>query len=252
MPKSPRTARRAARPGPPRDIAGLRAAIAAARLPGHPAEVTEQARGLLLSWLAAASLPFPTAVAALASGEAARIIALALLARSPEPQGLACAAGCAFCCLLPGDDGGTITGAEARDLHAALLPLRGAPDGREWHADACPALDPETRLCRAYDARPLICRTYVSRDAAACEAIAAGDPQPGTGTLPAQIAHITAHALARAAITGTARAPTYSLKATAAAALDGTPPDAARHSPASLDSERRRLARGLARQTAGR
>ncbi len=253
MPQSPRAARRAAKAGPPRDVASLRAAIAAARLPGHPSAVTEQARGLLLAWLAAAArppAPFAALVGDLASGVAARAIGQALLDRTPEPEGLDCAAGCAFCCLLPGADGGTITAAEARSLHDALVPLRGRPDGRVWNASACPALDPDTRLCRAYDARPMICRTYVSRDVSACEAIAAGTPRPGTGTLPAQIAHVTAHALARAALDGTARTPTYALRQTAAAALDGQDADAAlksaRHPPGALDAERRRLARGLA------
>ena len=249
-PQTARAARRAARAGPPRDAASLRAAIAGARLPGHPPEITAQARDLLLGWLDPRR-PFADLVRDLASGTAARAIAHALLARTPEPAGLACAPGCAFCCILPGEDGGTVIAAEARALHAALVPLRGRPDGRAWTPQACPALDPATRLCRAYDARPVICRTYVSRDAAACEAIARGEPRPGTGTLPAQLAHVTAHALARAALVGLARAPTYSLAATAAAALDGADADAAlraaRHPPASLDAERRRLAKGLAR-----
>ena len=247
MPTSPRAARRAVRAGRPHDLPSLRASLAAARLPGHPPEITEQARDLLLAWLDAAGAEFRDAIRALSDGTAATRIGHALLARTPEPTGLACAQGCAFCCILPGEDGGTITAAEARTLHAALAPL-GPPDGH-WHDDACAALDPATRTCRAYDARPLICRSYVSRDAAACEAIAAGTPAPGTGTLPAQIAAVTAHALVRAAL-GTG-APTFSLRATARAATDGRPqPDAlatARHAPRALDAERRRLARGLAR-----
>lgn len=250
MPQSPRAARRAARTGPPRDAAGLRAAVAAARLPGHPPEVTEQARDLLRGWLDP-SRPTAALVRDLASGEAARAIAMALLARMPAPSGLDCAPGCAFCCILPGEDGGTISAAEARDLHAALVPLRGRPDGRDWHPRACPALDPATRLCRAYEARPTICRTYVSRDVTACEAIARGEPRPGTGTLPAQLAQVTAHALARVALHGTANVPTHALARVAAAALDGLPADEAlalaRHRPASLDAERRRLAQGYAR-----
>lgn len=251
MPKSPRTARRAARSGPPRDADDLRQAIATARLPGTPPAVTDQARDLLLSWLGSVrARPFPDIVRALASGEAARRIGLALVAQSPPPQDLDCKAGCAFCCILPGDDGGTVTAAEARALHAALAPLDG-PDGRAWHPHACPALDPETRLCRAYDARPMICRTYVSRDVSACESIADGTARPGTGTLPAQILHITAQSLARAALKGVTPAHTYALKRIATAALDGTDADTAlkhaRHPPANLDAERRRLARGLAR-----
>ena len=245
-----RAARRAARPGPPRDAAALRAAIAAARLPGHPPEVVAQGRDLLLGWLDPAR-PFAALVRDMASGAAARAIALALLERLPEPEGLACAPGCAFCCILPGEDGGTVTDAEAAALYKALVPLRGQPDGRAWTPLACPALDPDTHLCRAYEARPVICRTYVSRDVAACEAIARGEARPGTGTLAPQLAHVTVHALARAALAGTARVPTRSLARTAAAALDGLDADAAlhaaRHPPASLDAERRRLAKGLAR-----
>ncbi len=116
---------------------------------------------------------------------------------------------------------------------------------------ACPSLDPETRLCRAYAARPMICRTYVSRDVSACEAIARGDPRPGTGTLPAQIAYVTVQSLARAALDGVALSRTYSLKRVATAALRGADPDtalhAARHPPGNLAAERRRLSRGLTR-----
>lgn len=253
MPKSPRTARRAARNAPPRDVEGLRAAIAAARLSGTPPQVIEQARQLLLSWLGSVrTAPVGAIVRDLASGEAARQIGLALIAQGTPPEGLDCKAGCAFCCILPGDDGGTITAAEARALHAALTPLAGQPDGRVWHPQACPALDPDSRLCRAYDARPMICRTYVSRDVTACEAIGEGEAKPGTGTLPAQIIHVTAQSLARAALKGVSPVQTYSLARTAAAALDGTDAEtalkAARHAPGSLDSERRRLSRGLAQR----
>ena len=248
MPPPSRATRRAARPAPPRDVPDLRAALAAARLPGHPPEVTAQARDLLLAWLDPRR-PFRDLIRDLATGAAARAIAQALLDRTPEPPGLDCAPACAFCCLLPGADGGTITAAEAGALHDALLPLRGQPDGRVWHAQACSALDPSTRLCRAYEARPMICRTYVSRDVTACEAIARGEARPGTGTLPPQLAHVTLHALARAALAGTARVPTHALAGIAAAALDGLSRAdalaATRHPPASLDAERRRLARGL-------
>ncbi|SFI93348.1 YkgJ family cysteine cluster protein [Jannaschia pohangensis] len=249
MARSPRTARRAARKGPATDLPALREAIATARLPGAAPQVTEQARSLLLAWLGAQRGTFAATVRALSDGEAARTIAQALIDRSAAPEGLDCAAGCAFCCILPGDDGGTITASEARALHAALTPLRGQPDGRDWHPQGCPSLDPETRLCRAYDARPMICRTYVSRDVTACEAIAEGDARPGTGTLPAQIIHITAQSLARAALKGITLAPTHGLATLAAAALDGQDIDAAlrasRHAPTSLDAERRRLSRGL-------
>ncbi|WP_167766970.1 YkgJ family cysteine cluster protein [Jannaschia formosa] len=245
MARSPRAARRAARiRGLPADRAALRSAVAVARLPGHPAALTESARELLLAWLDANRDPHDAVIRQLSDGTAATRIGRALLDRSPEPPGLACAAGCAFCCILPGEDGGTITAAEARALHAALPPR---PPETPWHPQACPALDPDTKLCRAYDARPMICRTYVSKDVAACEAIAGGEARPGTGTLAPQLAYVTAHALARAAL-GTG-APTYALARVARAATEGTPLEAtlkaARHPPRNLDDERRRLARGL-------
>ncbi|GIT89788.1 hypothetical protein JANAI62_07270 [Jannaschia pagri] len=246
-PRTARAARRAARKiGAPTDRDSLRAAILAARLPGHPPAVTDQARDLLLAWLDAAPQPYEVLLRHLSDGTAATQIGEALLARSPVPEGLACGQGCAFCCILPGDDGGTITGAEARRLHAALGPQ---PQETPWHPDACPALDPATRLCRAYDARPMICRTYVSQDVTACEAIAEGEARPGTGTLPPQVIYVTAHALVRVALGK--GAPTFSLRAVARAAADGVPMDealpAARHAPANLMAERRRLARSLPR-----
>ena len=245
MSRSPRAARRAAQPkGPPQDRASLRAALAAARLPGHPPAVTVQARDLLLAWFDATPEPFDAILRLLSDGTAATRIGHALLAQMPEPPGLACAAGCAFCCILPGEDGGTITATEARALHAALPLTEGETS---WHPEACPALDPATRLCRAYDARPMICRTYVSRDVSACEAIAEGEAKPGTGTLAPQLAYITAHALVRAAL-GTG-APTFALKQVARAATRGEPVEtalpAARHAPRNLDAERKRLAQGI-------
>jgi len=170
------------------DLDGLRAALVAARLPGGAPEVTERARRILLAWFDAAAAQGKTLsgiVEALASGEAATQIGQIDRTSQPEPGGLACARGCAFCCILPGKDGGTITPFEAARLHAALSPLAGEPDGTGWHADACPALDPETRECRAYDARPMICRSYVSKDVSACEQIARGTSARGTGTLGA-------------------------------------------------------------------
>ncbi|PWJ22400.1 YkgJ family cysteine cluster protein [Jannaschia seohaensis] len=247
MPRSARAARRAARPsGVPTDRPTLRAALAAARLSGHPPAVTDQARGLLLAWFDASPEPFDALLRQLSDGTAASRIGEALLARSPAPEGLACASGCAFCCILSGEDGGTITRADAARLHAALP---AGEDAEPWHPDACPALDPATRLCRAYEARPLICRTYVSRDVSACEAIAGGDARPGTGTLPAQVISITAHALVRAALGR--GAPTYSLRKVAAGARAGRDLadtlSEARQSPRDLDAERRRLARPLRR-----
>ena len=76
-----------------------------------------------------------------------------------NPSGLACAKGCAFCCILKGEDGGTITEIEAIEMYKALSVLQNKPDGRNWVPKACPSLDPETLACRAYEARPVICRS---------------------------------------------------------------------------------------------
>ena len=170
-----------------------------------------------------------------------------------SPRGLACAQGCAFCCILSGDDGGTITEAEAIELFDALSPMAGQPDGRDWHQKACPALDPETRTCRAYDVRPMICRAYVSSDAAACEAVAEGKAADGPGTLAPYHTYLAAIGLSRAALKGVKRVSTHALSRLAAAAVEGKPREAAlslsRHKPAELDAELRRSKRDLARAT---
>ena len=187
----------------------------------------------------------------LASGRAAEQIGRIRLGAAREPAGLACAQGCAFCCVLQGDDGGTITEAEARTLHAALAPLAGAPDGRAWHPKACAALDPETRACRAYDARPMICRSFVSTDADACAAALDGRALPGPGTLGAYHDYLAAIALSRAALKGTARVATYALARITAAAVEGADIDTAlrhaRHKPAELEAELKRSAKDTAR-----
>ncbi|KIT18023.1 YkgJ family cysteine cluster protein [Jannaschia aquimarina] len=239
MGKTTRSARK-----PVADRAALRAALAAARLPGSPAETTQRARAGLLAWLdAQPDRPVADLTRDLSRGLAALAIGRTMLAQIPMPPGLACASGCAFCCILTGADGGTITAHEARALHEALAD-RSGPDGDAWHPKACPALDPETRTCRAYEARPMICRSYVSPDASACQEIAQGRAAPGPLTHPAQLAYLTAHALVRAALGG--GAPTYSLRATAAA-RDEDALAAARHVPKALDAERRRLARAASR-----
>jgi len=170
-----------------------------------------------------------------------------------SPQGLACAEGCAFCCILSGEDGGTITQAEAIELHTALTPLAGEPDGRAWHPKACPALDPETQRCRAYEARPMICRSYVSGDVEACQKIAEGEPADGPGTLAPYHTYLAAIGLTRAAFKGVKRVSTYSLAAVARATVEGRDLDEtlseARHKPAELDAELRRSKRDLARAT---
>ncbi|MEL6914449.1 MAG: YkgJ family cysteine cluster protein [Pseudomonadota bacterium] len=202
-----------------------------------------RARAQLDAYIGAQKLGEKALAAELHSGVAATRIGQIGLATTAEPEGLACRAGCAFCCILQGEDGGVITGAEAKELHAALSPLQGEPDGRAWHPKACPALDPETRMCRAYEARPMICRSYVSRDVSACEKIAEGKSADGTGTRAAYGTYLTVHALGRAAL-GPGHAPTYALRQVAAAALEGVPLDtalkAARHRPAELLEERKR------------
>lgn len=239
--------------GPPRDAASLLAAIAAARLPGSPPEAVERARRILSAYVEAASnqgRSFAALVQDLASGQAALTVARVDLDRTEPDPGLACAAGCAFCCILPGEDGGLVTEVEARQLHRALSELSGQPDGRNWHPRACPALDPETRTCRAYDARPVICRAYVSYDASACEKIAQGSAAGGAGVLSPHVTYLLTHALARAALKGVTQVRSYALARVAAAAVKGVPPDQAlreaRHRPSDLDAERRRSAKGYA------
>lgn len=239
--------------GKPRDLSSLRARVGALRVRG---DVQARARSLLLVWLDAAmaqGVLFDEVLRALKSGGAARTIAAAELQRigTNPPEALlraACAQGCAFCCLLPGEDGGTILAVEARALHPALVALRGQPDGSAWHRDACPVLDPDSRMCRAYDARPMLCRAYFSTDATACEANAMGQPVPGAAVLGSQGLMLSVHALARAAVAGVVTVPTYALARFARAALDGADLSdalrASRHAPRVLEDERKRLAGG--------
>lgn len=159
--------------------------------------------------------------------------------------GAACRSGCAFCCVLAGEDGGLITEYEAQALHTALAPLAGQPDGRLWHPRACSALDPDTRMCRAYDVRPLICRAYFSTNASACEANMEGEERDGAAVLRAYPFYLSIHALARALV-GIAKVPTYSLAQVAAAAVEGKSLNvalkAAKHAPRVLKEERARTA----------
>jgi Fe-S-cluster containining protein len=196
---------------------------------------------------AARGTPQAEIVEALSDGRAATQLGRVGLGGAPVPPGLDCARGCAFCCILSGEDGGTITEAEARILHAALAPMAGQPDGRSWHPDACAALDPETRECRVYDARPMICRSYVSTDVLACEAVAEGKPKAGPGTLGPYHDYLAAIALSRAALKGVRRVSTYALARVAAGAVDGQPVEdalrAARHKPSGLDAELKRSRR---------
>ena len=242
---------------PATGAAGLAARLRKARLPGTPMGLAERARKALLAYVesaAAHGMPAAEIAARLADGRAAETVARVerqeAAARGKDPaEGAACAAGCAFCCILAGADGGTITAHEARRLHAALAPLAGTPDGRDWHPRACPALDPQTRMCRAYDARPTLCRSYHSTDAAACEANVHGAAQEGARLAGAHLTYLAAHGLARAALAGQAPVETFALYDVAAGAVSGASLEdtlaVARHPPEALDAERRRTGKAL-------
>jgi hypothetical protein len=92
----------------------------------------------------------------------------------------------------------------------------------------------------------MICRSYVSRDAAACEKVAAGEVAAGPGVRGPYADYLTAHSLARAAL-GPGRAQTYSMKKITAAALAGADLsatlNAAQHRPRNLEDERQRVTR---------
>ncbi len=249
-----RAARRAGAQKPGRSVEGLRKAVAAARVPGAPPAATERARRIVLAYLDAAAQKgagVDALVSNMKSGVPAVTAARVALSQPQEDAGYACAHGCAFCCILTGADGGTITESEARTLHAALAPLAGQPDGRGWHPRACPALDPETRACRAYEARPTICRSYVSFSAEACEQISLGVPAEGSGVLGAHATSLQVHSLCRAALKGTAAVATYALAEIAAAAVEGVAIEAAlkraRHKPRELADELKRVSEGASR-----
>ncbi|MCE0505181.1 YkgJ family cysteine cluster protein [Roseivivax sp. GX 12232] len=242
---------------PPRDISGLRKAVGRVSLPGGQGGAMARARKMLDLYLETAEAhgqSFEATAKALRAGHAAlRIGGAELEAQATRPGGpaarAACSAGCAWCCVLSGPDGGVILEAEARRVHAALAPLAGQPDGRDWMPKACPALDPETRMCRIYEARPMICRSYLSEDAEACREIAHGTPAPGPGVLGAQGLYLAVQALARAALRGLTQVPTYGLARVAEGALGGESEAealaAARHAAPVLNEERARLGGGL-------
>ena len=223
-----RQARKAA--SAPFDLAALRARVETASVPDAPPAAVERARRLMLVYLDTAMAQgagVKPVAAALASGEAALRIGTIedrqQRAAAPERfAGMACRHGCAFCCILTDDqDGGAITEHEAEALHAALAPHAGAPDGRDWHPRACPALDPETRGCRAYEARPMICRSFQSTDAEACRRNAEGEAVEGASVVGSQITYLVARSLARAALKGRARVATYRLAEVAAGGVEG-------------------------------
>jgi hypothetical protein len=243
----------------PKDMAGLRARALAARASGLPPALRDTARRTLVAWIdtaAAHGMPLREALRRLRDGEAAQQAGLAVIAgQMADSEGpaasAACAEGCAFCCILTGEDGGTMTGTEARAMQAALAPVSGQPDGRAWHPAACPALDPDSRTCRAYEARPMICRSYLSPDAALCQRIAEGEAVSGPGVLGAYPVYLAVLALTREMLRGTVAVPTYSLRRIAAGSVAGedaeTALDAARHAPRELTRELDRQAAAIRR-----
>ncbi|MBR9764746.1 MAG: YkgJ family cysteine cluster protein [Rhodobacteraceae bacterium] len=236
-----------ARSARPTDIAGLRARLGRARAKGMPKALEERGRRILDAWLATADSqgqPFAAIRAELASGEAARKLAAMTgeQIRASQPDELrnaACASGCAFCCILLEGDGGLITEAEARQVHAALSPLAGQPDGRAWNAHACAALDPDTRMCRIYDDRPTVCRSFLSVSVEACMENAEGGDADGSGMLGNHLDYLSILALSRDVMKGTALVTTYGLEELTRVTVEGadlaTALKAARHPTSELE-----------------
>ena len=249
-PTSPRAARRLAQKGKksaPLTIGDLADRVAKAKVKGVDTTLEHRAKRILTSYLQTAltyGLPVKDVITEMASGHTAWRLGSAvrdeMLKTPPDAvRNAACAQGCAFCCILSGGEGGVITRFEAEQLHTATAPLAGAPDGRDWHPQACPALDPETRSCRAYEARPMICRSFLSTDATACERNAAGGEEQGAGLLGSHLDYLVVHALCRQALKGITQVHTYSMAATAAAAVAGKDAESgladARHKPSALE-----------------
>ena len=216
-------------------IPALRQKLLRARARGMPRFLEDRGRRLLDAYLATAEAegrPARALAGDIASGAVAQKLAEMTGAqiRAVEPEQLreaACSEGCAFCCILLEGDGGLITEAEAIQLHGALAPLAGQPDGRAWNANACAALDPETRLCRAYDARPTVCRSFISVDVEACRENAAGGDEDGSGMLGNHLDYLAVLALSRDLMRGTALVTTYNMQAITSAAIDGVALDKA-------------------------
>ena len=249
-PTSSRAARRLAQKGNssgPLTVADLADRVAKATVKGIDKKIEARAKRILTSYLQTAQsygMPAKDVIAEMASGQAAWRLGSAvrdeILKTPPDAaRKAACQQGCAFCCILTEGEGGVITAFEATRLHAALTPLQGEPDGRDWHPKACPALDPETRSCRAYDARPMICRSFLSMDASACERNAMGGEEQGAGLLGSHLDYLAVHALCRQALKGITQVQTYSMAATAAQGVAGADAQAslddARHKPSVLE-----------------
>ena len=249
-PTSPRAARRLAKKqdkSAALTLGDLANRIAKAKIKGVGAPLEARAKRILTSYLQTAQnhgLHVKDVVGEMASGQAAWRLGHAvrdeMLKTPPDAvRNAACKQGCAFCCILSGGEGGVITGFEAAQLHAALQPMQGQPDGRNWHAQACPALDPDTQQCRAYEARPMICRSFLSTDASACEANAHGGLEQGAGLLGSHLDYLAIHALCRQALKGTAQVHSYSMADTAKGAVEGADDAAtllaARHGSSALE-----------------
>ena len=249
-PTSPRAARRLAQKGNKSaalNMADLANRVAKAKVKGVDKALEERGKRILTSYLQTAQsydMPVKDVIAEMASGQTAWRLGHAvrdeILKTPPDVvKNAACTQGCAFCCILSGGEGGVITGFEAQQLHAAVAPLKDQPDGRDWHPNACPALDPETRSCRAYDARPMICRSFLSMDARACERNAAGEAEHGAGLLGSHLDYLVVHALSRQALKGITQVHSYSMAATASGAVAGTTLSdsltQARHKPSALE-----------------
>jgi len=249
-PASARASRRLAQKGSKSaalTVADLAARVDKAKVKGVEKALEIRGKRILASYLQTAQsygMPVKEVIAELASGQAAWRLGSAVreeILKSPPDAvtNAACQQGCAFCCILSGGEGGVITGFEADRLHAAAAQVQGQPDGREWHPQACPALDPETRGCRAYDARPMICRSFLSVDADACRKNANGGAEQGAGLLGSHLDYLVVHALCRQALKGIAQVPTYNMAETTAEAVAGRPSDEslakARHKPSVLE-----------------
>jgi len=229
-------------------LAELARRVDKAMVKGVDKSVALRGRRILASYLQTAQsygMPVKEVIAEMASGQAAWRLGSAVrdeILKTPPAAvtNAACQQGCAFCCILSGGEGGVITGFEATQLHEAAAPLAGQAEARDWHPLACPALDPETRNCRAYDARPMICRSFLSVDADACRENAEGGAAQGAGLLGSHLDYLVVHALCRQALKGIAQVPTYSMAATAAQAVAGRSPDQcladARHKPSVLET----------------
>ena len=191
-----------------------------------------------------------TVINSIADGSAAKGIGQIGLS-AYNPTGLACKSGCAFCCILSGEDGGIITESEATLLFKDLRKLQNEPDGRDWNPKACPALNPVTHVCRTYSNRPMICRSYVSTHAGACQKVSKGESASGMGTLEPYHTYLASIEVSRNSLKGIKRVSTYSLSKLATNALSGetlqTALNNSRHKHIELNKEIKRSKNDISR-----